>query len=238
MSASRVALSVGGAPREAARTFERRNPVTGEMATIAAAASPQDALAAVAAAQAAFPAWSAQGPNARRALLTKAAAAMEARADAFVDAMMAEIGATEGWARFNLMLAASMIREAAGLTTQISGEVIPSDKPGCISMSVREPAGVVLSMAPWNAPNILATRALAVSTDAQTGTPNAVVQFSGALDGTRLTIDNGTNAGVATFGAIVQMPLGPSETRVSTFSLYVDGRMMASKDIPYRVAHR
>ncbi|WP_294255669.1 aldehyde dehydrogenase [uncultured Sphingomonas sp.] len=162
MSASRVPLSVGGAPREAARTFERRNPVTGEVATIAAAAGTEDALAAVAAAQAAFPAWSAQGPNARRALLTKAAAAMEARADAFVDAMMAEIGATEGWARFNLMLAASMIREAAGLTTQISGEVIPSDKPGCIAMAVREPAGVVLSMAPWNAPIILATRAIAV----------------------------------------------------------------------------
>jgi benzaldehyde dehydrogenase (NAD) len=162
MSASRVLLSVGGAPREAARTFERRNPVTGEVATIAVAASPQDALAAVAAAQAAFPAWSAQGPNARRALLTKAAAAMEARAADFVDAMMAEIGATEGWARFNLMLAASMIREAAGLTTQVSGEVIPSDKPGCIAMAVREPAGVVLSMAPWNAPIILATRAIAV----------------------------------------------------------------------------
>ncbi|WP_084583012.1 aldehyde dehydrogenase [Sphingomonas azotifigens] len=162
MSASRVALSVGGAPREAARTFERRNPVTGAVATIAAAASTDDALAAVAAAQAAFPAWSTQGPNARRALLTKAAAAMEARADAFVAAMMAEIGATEGWARFNLMLAASMVREAAGLTTQISGEVIPSDKPGCIAMAVREPAGVVLSMAPWNAPIILATRAIAV----------------------------------------------------------------------------
>lgn len=162
MSASQVSLSVGGAPRAAARTFERRNPVTGAVATTAAAASPEDALAAVAAAQAAFPGWAAQGPNARRALLTKAAAAMEARADAFVDAMMAEIGATEGWARFNLMLAASMIREAAGLTTQISGEVIPSDKPGCIAMAVREPAGVVLSMAPWNAPIILATRAIAV----------------------------------------------------------------------------
>lgn len=162
MSASQVSLSVGGAPREAARSFERRNPVTGAVATTAAAASPEDALAAVAAAQAAFPGWAAQGPNARRALLTKAAAAMEARADAFVDAMMAEIGATEGWARFNLMLAASMIREAAGLTTQISGEVIPSDKPGCIAMAVREPAGVVLSMAPWNAPIILATRAIAV----------------------------------------------------------------------------
>jgi benzaldehyde dehydrogenase (NAD) len=76
--------------------------------------------------------------------------------------MMGEIGATEGWARFNLMLAAGMVREAAALTTQISGEVIPSDKPGCIAMALREPVGVILGIAPWNAPIILGVRAIAV----------------------------------------------------------------------------
>jgi acyl-CoA reductase-like NAD-dependent aldehyde dehydrogenase len=92
----------------------------------------------------------------------KAAAALEARADKFVDAMMGEIGATEGWARFNLMLAASMVREAAAITTQISGEVIPSDKPGCLAMALKEPVGVILGIAPWNAPIILGVRAIAV----------------------------------------------------------------------------
>ena len=48
------------------------------------------------------------------------------------------------------------------MTTQISGEVIPSDKPGCIAMAIRQPAGVVLSIAPWNAPVILGVRALAL----------------------------------------------------------------------------
>jgi acyl-CoA reductase-like NAD-dependent aldehyde dehydrogenase len=116
----------------------------------------------VAAAAAAFPAWSMLGPNARRALLNKAATALEAKSDDFVAAMMGEIGATEGWARFNLMLAAGMIREAAALTTQIGGEVIPSDKPGCIAMALREPVGVMLGIAPWNAPIILGVRAVAV----------------------------------------------------------------------------
>ncbi|WP_429587638.1 aldehyde dehydrogenase [Sphingomonas zeicaulis] len=142
-------------------TFDRINPVTGAVATTAPAATVADADAAVAAAAAAFPAWSALGPNARRAALGKAADALAARADQFVGAMMGEIGATEGWARFNLMLAVSMVREAAALTTQIGGEVIPSDKPGCIAMAFREPVGVLLGIAPWNAPIILGVRAVA-----------------------------------------------------------------------------
>jgi len=154
-------LSIGGQTHESATCFARINPITGEIATRAAAASVADAVAAADAAAAAFPAWSARGPNERRSLLMQAAAAMETRAPDFVAAMMDEIGATEGWARFNLMLSVSMIREAAALTTQISGEVIPSDKPGCMALALREPAGVILGIAPWNAPIILAVRAIA-----------------------------------------------------------------------------
>lgn len=149
-------------PRTSGTTFDRLNPVTGDIATTAAAATVADANAVVDAAAAAFPAWSALGPNARRALLNTAADALAARGDDFVAAMMGEIGATEGWARFNLMLAVGMVREAAALTTQIGGEVIPSDKPGCIAMALREPVGVMLGIAPWNAPIILGVRALAV----------------------------------------------------------------------------
>ncbi len=142
-------------------TFTRLDPITGQVASTSAAMTAAQANAAADRAQAALPGWSALGPNARRALLSKAADALEAKAQAFVDAMKGEIGATEGWARFNIMLSASMIREAAALTTQVGGEVIPSDKPGCLAMAVREPAGVVLGIAPWNAPIILGVRAVA-----------------------------------------------------------------------------
>jgi acyl-CoA reductase-like NAD-dependent aldehyde dehydrogenase len=145
-----------------ATTFERLDPVTGRVASTTPAATVADAHAAVAAAAGAFPIWSAFGPNARRALLNKAADALAAKADELIAAMMGEIGATEGWARFNLMLGVGIIREAAALTTQIGGEVIPSDKPGCIAMALREPVGVMLGIAPWNAPIILAVRAVAV----------------------------------------------------------------------------
>lgn len=160
--ATAISLRVGGEPRETSTTFDRLNPVTGEIATTAAAATMADATAACDAAAAAFPAWSVLGPNARRALLMKAAESLEAKAPQFIDAMMGEIGATQGWAGFNLMLAAGIVREAAAMTTQIGGEVIPSDKPGCIAMALREPVGVMVGIAPWNAPIILGVRAIAM----------------------------------------------------------------------------
>ncbi|MFC6632553.1 aldehyde dehydrogenase [Microbulbifer taiwanensis] len=143
--------------------FERINPLTGAVASSAPAMQVDEAVAVAERAQAAFPAWAALGPNARRSVLMQAAAQLEARREAFVEAMMNEIGATEGWALFNLQLAVGMVREAAALTTQVGGEVIPSDKPGCLSMAVRQPVGVVLGIAPWNAPIILAVRAIAVA---------------------------------------------------------------------------
>ncbi len=145
----------------AAKLFERLNPLTGKVATKAIAFSAEDAGKAADAAQSAFPAWSALGPNARRAALNRAADELAKRGDDFVKSMAAEVGATEGWARFNVMLATGMIREAASITTQIGGEVIPSDKPGCMAFSIRQPAGVVLGIAPWNAPVILGVRAVA-----------------------------------------------------------------------------
>ena len=143
-------------------TFERRNPLDGSVATRAPAATPADAIMAVEAAAEAFKTWSETGPGERRALLMKAAEKLEAKTPQFVEAVMAETGATGMWAGFNVFLAAGMLREAAALTTQISGEVIPSDIPGSLALAVRQPAGVVLGIAPWNAPIILGVRAVAV----------------------------------------------------------------------------
>lgn len=159
-----ISLLIGAERRAASNgaTFVRNNPLDGTVATTAPAATVADAVAAVDAAQAAFPAWSRLGPNQRRSYLVKAADALDARAADFIAAMAAETGASAMWAGFNVHLAADMLREAAAITTQINGEVIPSDVPGNLALAVRQPAGVVLGMAPWNAPVILATRAIAV----------------------------------------------------------------------------
>lgn len=156
-------MLVGGERRSAAQgaTFERRSPLDGSVATTAPAATPEDARAAADAAATAFPAWAALGPSARRGMLLKAADALEARGADVAAAMAEETGASAILAGLNVHLAADMLREAAGLTTQICGDVIPSNVPGSLAMAQRVPVGVVLSMAPWNAPVILATRAVA-----------------------------------------------------------------------------
>ncbi|MEC4239968.1 aldehyde dehydrogenase [Pseudomonas sp. DSV-1] len=158
-----VPLLIGGksCPARDGRTFERCNPVTGEVVSRVAAATLEDADAAVAAAQAAFPAWAALAPNERRTRLLAAAELMQARASEFIEAA-GETGAMANWYGFNVKLAAGMLREAASMTTQINGEVIPSDVPGSFAMALRQPCGVILGIAPWNAPVILATRALAM----------------------------------------------------------------------------
>ena len=159
-----VKLLIAGrdVPAAKAATFDRLNPISGEVATRAAAASAADAKAAADAAAAAFPKWAALGPGARRALLNKGADLLEARAAQFATILSTETGATGGWGHFNVHLAAGMLREAASMTTQISGEVIPSDVPGSLAMGIRQPAGVVVGIAPWNAPIILGVRAIAM----------------------------------------------------------------------------
>jgi vanillin dehydrogenase len=162
---NKIALIVDGEASDAVggATFERKDPMTGKVATTTAAATVEDVDRTVGAAAKAFETWSETGPGARRALLLKAADIMESRTAEFTRLMLEETGATAPWAGFNVHLAAGILREAAALTTQITGEVIPSDKPGILSMAIRQPVGVVVGIAPWNAPVILGTRAIAAA---------------------------------------------------------------------------
>ncbi|MGP6174439.1 aldehyde dehydrogenase [Corynebacterium sp. A21] len=142
-------------------TFERVHPLSGEVVTTSAAGTVEDAVAAVESAAEAFKEWSQTGPSQRRVILNTAADILEQRADDFVQAMVAEVGAAAGWAHFNIFLTTQCLREAASLASHIVGETIPTDRPGVFSMTVRQAAGVVYSMAPWNAPGVLGMRSIA-----------------------------------------------------------------------------
>ncbi|MDE3131557.1 MAG: aldehyde dehydrogenase family protein, partial [Acidobacteriota bacterium] len=142
-------------------TFEVRNPFTGEVATVAAAAAREDARRAVDAAAAAFDDWSETPLARRRELLERAAELMDERATEFAQAVADETGGTFGWGMFNVMLATGMLRAAGAHAAAVHDQEIHSQIPGKRMRAVRQPAGVVVGIAPWNAPVILGTRAIA-----------------------------------------------------------------------------
>jgi acyl-CoA reductase-like NAD-dependent aldehyde dehydrogenase len=148
-------------PASSGRSWQSSGPVEGVAASAVAAAGPDDARRAADAAAAAFPGWAATPPGERRALLNRAADTLDERAQTIAGTMSEETGGTFGWGMFNCALAAGMLREAAAQAYGLIGEVIPSDVPGLLAMGVRQPAGVVAGIAPWNAPVILGTRAVA-----------------------------------------------------------------------------
>lgn len=145
-----------------APTFERRSPLNDQVVSRATAATAAQAVAAADRAAEAFVSWSRSGPNQRRALLQRAAELLEQRSQVFVDTMVAETGTSATWAQFNVRGALALLRESAALTTQVGGNTIPSDQPGCLTLTLRVPAGVVLGIAPWNAPLLLGLRAIAM----------------------------------------------------------------------------
>ncbi|MET8758070.1 aldehyde dehydrogenase family protein [Lentzea sp. NPDC004782] len=156
-------LFIGGesVPAADGRTTDDLNPFTGEVHAVVAAGGAADVTRAVDAAQAAFADWSATSPSVRRGILLRAADGLEARTPDAIAIMAGEVGGVAGWAGFNIMLAANVLREAAAAVTQPVGEVLTTETPGQLSLAVREPLGVVAAFAPWNAPIILSTRAVA-----------------------------------------------------------------------------
>jgi vanillin dehydrogenase len=164
MKMNETLLLIGGesVPAADGRFFHRVNPVSGKPATRAAASGPRDVDAAVTAAADALAAWAATGPGKRRELLLQAADVLMTHQREFIECMIAETGATEGWGGFNVAFGASILREAASMTTQVSGETIPTDVPNNLAMSIRQTIGVCVGIAPWNAPVILGARAIAM----------------------------------------------------------------------------
>ncbi|MBY6708646.1 aldehyde dehydrogenase [Rhodococcus sp. BP-241] len=155
-------LFIGGrqVDAEGGRSFDTVEALTGTPIARVAAASVADVDKAVTAAAEAFADWSSRPPSARRAVLSTAARLMRERADELVAMMSREMGATLPWCRFNVHVATTMLDEAAAQAYSAVGEVIPSDVPGLTALGVRQPVGVVVGIAPWNAPLILGVRSV------------------------------------------------------------------------------
>ena len=135
---------------------------TGEPLARVAAAGLDDVDRAVAAAAGAAAGWGATAPGRRREILEQAATLLSERSAGLAELMSREMGAAAGWCHFNVHVAVGMLKEAAAQAYSMVGEVIPSDVPGLTALGVRQPAGVTVGIAPWNAPLILGVRAVAM----------------------------------------------------------------------------
>ena len=142
-------------------TYDVANPYDETTVTTAAAAGVADASRAIDVAHAAFPGWSDAPLRTRRQVLDRAAHTMEQRGPELAEIMADETGSVLPWATFNVALAADMLRAAARHAADVPAVEIPSDIPGKRMSAIRQPAGVVVGIAPWNAPLILGTRSIA-----------------------------------------------------------------------------
>ena len=144
-------------------TFDDLDPFTGEVVARVAAGGRADAARAVEVAAQAFPEWSQTPPEARQQIFLKAADILERRGDEVVQLLASETGSTFGFGMFQLHFVAGLLRQAAAIPYQPLGQVIPSDIPGRVAMSIRRPVGVVGAIAPWNAALILSARSIAAA---------------------------------------------------------------------------
>ncbi len=114
--------------------------------------SKADAEQAIAAAKAAFPAWSRSGVQQRYEILKKASDEILARKDELGRLLSREEGKTLAEGIGETIRAGQIFAFFAGEALRLAGELVPSVRPGVEVMIEREPAGVVGLITPWNFP--------------------------------------------------------------------------------------
>jgi len=144
---------VAGRWIDGAEAQDNVNPSnTGDIVGAYARASREDALDAIAAARAAFPAWSRSGIQQRHDVLLKVSAEIMARKDELGRLLAREEGKTLPEATGEVMRAGQIFDFFAGEVLRLAGEKLPSTRPGIDVEVTREPVGVVGIITPWNFP--------------------------------------------------------------------------------------
>lgn len=149
MASTQLPLVINGEDVLTSATFDVVSPATGELLHTSSSAGVAEAVAAVEAAGAAFPAWRRTHVDERRAILLRASEVMRTSGDALKTAMRNETGSDAAWADMNLHIATEGIVHAASHLVNIEGRMPTVADPGREALIVREPYGVVFSIVPW-----------------------------------------------------------------------------------------
>src|SRR5436305_882136 len=132
------------------------NPATGEQIATAPVSTDMDVDAAVDAAAAAFPAWSATTPGERALALLRIADAIEERGEEICRVESLNVGKPIEAMREEIPFMVDNLRFFAGAARLQEGRAAGEYMDGYTSMLRREPVGVVGSIAPWNYPLMMA----------------------------------------------------------------------------------
>ncbi|WP_433532317.1 aldehyde dehydrogenase family protein [Micromonospora sp. CA-263727] len=153
---------IGGRWTDAANGGEYPNhdPWSGAVLATVAAGDAEDARRAIDAAHEAFPGWAGSLPGQRQAVFLRAAEILARRREEVRALLTAETGCGHHFANVQLDFSLSLLRQAAALPYQSTGQILPSDVAGTTAVAVRRPVGVVGAIAPWNSSLVLGGRAI------------------------------------------------------------------------------
>src|SRR6185369_6026175 len=144
---------INGAWAEGSGDYANTNPSdTRDVIGRYARATQKQALDAIAAAQAAFPAWSVSTPQQRFDALDAIGSEILNRKAELGDLLAREEGKTLPEAIGEVVRAAYIFKFFAGEALRIPGEIVQSVRPGVGVEMTREPLGVVSIITPWNFP--------------------------------------------------------------------------------------
>jgi len=143
------------------KSFDSLNPATGEVVDSVPDGGAEDAVAAIDAATAAFPAWAGKTAYERSAILYKAWSLMIERKDDLARLMTTEQGKPLRAAQNETQYAADFLLWYAEEAKRVYGETIPAPRGDQRFIITKAPVGVVAAVTPWNYPISMLTRKLA-----------------------------------------------------------------------------
>lgn len=130
-------------------TFPITQASSGSIAHNASSASIEDATRAASSSWTAFKSWRTTPHTTRRDLILRVAAYYEANATELIATQISETSCTEAWARQNVNLSVSYLREIAAQVSSVAGVIPPTEKPNTTGFVFKEPIGAILCIAPW-----------------------------------------------------------------------------------------
>ncbi|PWR21760.1 CoA-acylating methylmalonate-semialdehyde dehydrogenase [Zavarzinia compransoris] len=142
-------------PGQSGRFQDVYNPTLGEVIRKAPLATKEEVEAAIASAEAAFPAWAAQNPQKRARVMFKFKELVEREMDSLARLLSEEHGKVISDAKGDIQRGLEVIEFACGIPHLLKGDFTEGAGPGIDMYSMRQPLGVVAGITPFNFPAMI-----------------------------------------------------------------------------------